>query len=267
MPLLAHLSDLHLGRSPLEEQAAARLVAALVEARVDQVVVTGDVTHRGRREELDRFRALFRPLESRLTVVPGNHDRLGDDVSSHLMAGPRVQVQLADGLWLVRLDSTGPHNRALLAAHGTLDAATMEAVAEAVAAAPRDRLVVLALHHHLLSLPEETWPERLSAHLGWPNAQELPLGRALLARLAGRCDLVLHGHRHVPCAVAAPDAARGRERPLAIYNAGSSTELLRARLFPHLDGALLGAPSWLAPGGLLLDVASPPRGLRALAGP
>lgn len=262
MPILAHLSDLHLGRSAADERAAARLVQALGEARVEHVAVTGDVTHRGRRDELERFRAIFRPLEGRLTVIPGNHDRLGDDVSAHLMAGPRVQVRLAAGLWLICVDSTGPHNRALLSAHGTLDAATLESVARAAQAAPRDRLVAVLLHHHLLALPEESWPERLSSRLGWPNALELPLGRALLARLAGRCDLVLHGHRHAPCAIAAPDASR--ERPLTIYNAGSSTDLGRARLFVHAGGALHGPPRWIAPDGVLY-AGEPPRDAHARA--
>jgi 3',5'-cyclic AMP phosphodiesterase CpdA len=238
----------------------------LVSARIEHVAVTGDVTHRGRRDELDRFRALFRPLEGRVTVIPGNHDRLGDDVSAHLMAGPRVQVRLAEGLWLIRVDSTAPHNRALLSAHGALDAATMESVARAAQDAPRDRLVVVLLHHHLLALPEESWPERLSSRLGWPNALELPLGRALLARLAGRCDLVLHGHRHAPCALAAPDASR--ERPLTIYTAGSSTELGRARLFVHARGSLCGAPRWIAPDGVSFGAESiapaPVRAARAL---
>jgi hypothetical protein len=41
----------------------------------------------------------------------------------------------------------------------------------------------------------------------------------------------------------------------------------RARLFLHQAGALLGAPTWLGPRGVLLDVASPPRGLTAAAEP
>jgi Icc protein len=101
---------------------------------------------------------------------------------------------------------------------------------------------VLLLHHHPLALPEETWLERWSERLRLPYCSELPLGRELLRRVRGRCDLVLHGHRHVPREIhlGAPG-----ERPLALYNAGSSTQLRRARLFSHADGALAGPPRWL----------------------
>ena len=78
---LAHVSDLHIGRSVESDARAVRLCQALIEARVDHVVVTGDVTHKGRRRELARFEETFAPLREagRLTVIPGNHDRLGDD--------------------------------------------------------------------------------------------------------------------------------------------------------------------------------------------
>ena len=74
---LAHLSDLHLGHGPAREAAARALVEAVQEAHVDHVVVTGDLTQRGRDEEMSLFLDIFAPLQRahRLTVVPGNHDR------------------------------------------------------------------------------------------------------------------------------------------------------------------------------------------------
>jgi hypothetical protein len=69
----------------------------------------------------------------------------------------------------------------------------------------------------------------------------VPLGGALLARLRGRCDLVLHGHRHVPS-----DFSMGAdaERPLRILNAGSTTELGRVRVLSARRGRL-GEDGWL----------------------
>ena len=84
--------------------------------------------------------------------------------------------------------------------------------------------------------------ERLSSWLGFVFTTELPRGRDLLARVRGRCDLVLHGHRHVP------RGARlfGPPRPTNVFNAGSSTELARVRVFAHNGaGHLLGGPLWL----------------------
>jgi 3',5'-cyclic-AMP phosphodiesterase len=241
---LAHLSDLHLGLGRAEEAAARALVETLQEAQVDQVVVTGDLTHRGRDEEMSLFLDVFSPLQRahRLTVVPGNHDRTSDDAGRALMGGERVLAEERPGLFLVRIDSTAEHNRKSLTSHGEVTPAMVDAVEAALLAAPAPALRVLLLHHHPLALPEETWLERWSERLRLPYCSELPLGRELLRRARGQCDLVLHGHRHVPREI---HLGTQGERPLALYNAGSSTQLRRARLFAHAEGVLQGPPRWL----------------------
>jgi Icc protein len=239
---LAHLSDLHLGRSD-EHDAEVALLADALQA-VDHTIISGDITNRGRRAEHALYERLFAPLAAagRLTIVPGNHDRLGDDLGARFHKGPRVQVHDVSGLHIVRVDSTGAHNRFLLAGHGSLDEAVLADVASAVAAAPANRLVVVTLHHHPLPLPEESFPELLATRVGLPFADELRLGHALLTRLRGACDLVLHGHRHVPRAA----TLWPRDgRPLGLYNAGCSPALGRFRIFAHANGRLLGAPGWL----------------------
>jgi 3',5'-cyclic AMP phosphodiesterase CpdA len=246
---LAHLSDLHLGRSDETDRAAAHARDAVKAGAFDHAVITGDVTNRGRRQELERFEALFGPLirRGRVSLVPGNHDRLGDDMGARLMRGGRVEIDRRDGLYLVRVDSTGPHNKFLLAGHGELDDEAMALLDDALDRAPADELVVVVLHHHPLPLPEETFPEFLSTRLGWPWAAELRRGPELLARVRGRCDLVLHGHRHVPRATAlwTEDA-----RPIGLYNAGCTTALGRFRVFQHAAGRLAGPPIWIDAGPL-----------------
>lgn len=241
---LAHLSDLHMGRSEDTRQAAARLRDALIELDVSHVVVTGDLTHRGRSAEWALFEEVFAPLIAlrRVTLVPGNHDRLGDEVARRMMPGERVQVVQQPGLHLVRVDSTGSHNRFLLAGHGALCERVIDQIDAALERVPIDSLAVVMLHHHPLPLPEETFSERLASGIGLPFASELRLGQALLTRIAGRCDLVLHGHRHVPRVQSVRLAV---SRPLGLYNAGCSTALGRFRMFRHAAGALLGPPLWL----------------------
>ncbi|QSQ24896.1 metallophosphoesterase [Pyxidicoccus parkwayensis] len=240
---LAHLSDLHLDLTPESDAAARALVGALQASGVDHVVVTGDLTHQGMSVEYRRFRELFAPLldAGRLTFIPGNHDRPGDDAGSRWMEGQKVRVVEKPGLYLVCVDSTGPHNRNYFASHGELTYAELDAVDAALAAAPRKTLAAVLVHHHVLPLPEESFPERLATLLGWPHAAELPVGPEWVTRLQGRCDVVLHGHRHVPGErVLEPEGAR----PLRIYNAGSSTDLGRFRVFRHKAGRLLGEPAW-----------------------
>lgn len=241
---LAHVSDLHLGRSPETDQRVRALCQALVARGVDAVAVTGDVTHNGRRAEVERFFAIFDPFlrHDRLLVVPGNHDRLGHDVGDRLMSGDRVQVTSWPGIHAVRFDSTGPHNRAWLSSQGALDQADIEAITAALDRAPAGALSLLLLHHHLLPYPQDSAAEWLSSMLGRAWTGELPLGRTLVERLRGRCDLILHGHRHRPGTTTVfSDSAR----PLAVFNAGASADLRHARLFIHAEGRLHAPPAWL----------------------
>src|SRR5262249_3206690 len=110
---------------------------------------------------------------------------------------------------------------------------------------PTDKLVVIAIHHHLLPLPEEHVAERLSSFFGWPFTAELERGRELLDRVRGRCGLVLHGHRHVPRGGRGPVAAGGAAERVRGFNAGRSTELGGARGFEHAGGELVCDPWWL----------------------
>lgn len=241
MRRLVHISDLHIGRDAKTDAAALALCESLVAEDVDAVLVTGDVTHRGRRAELAAFERMFAPLADRMSIVPGNHDRAGEDMAQALMPGARVQAELRDGLFVVRLDSTAPHNRRLIDSHGALTPRDIAAIDEAVASAPPGALVVLMLHHHLLPLPEDHWGERLASLLGLPNAAELRLGRDLIGRILGRCDLVLHGHRHRTGEVVCRSEGL---RSLHVLNAGSTPELGRARLIEHAAGSIV-AMSWL----------------------
>jgi 3',5'-cyclic-AMP phosphodiesterase len=241
--LIAHVSDLHIGRDAATDRAVELLAAALEDAGVSTAVVTGDVTHRGREAELARFEAAFRRLHGRgrLVVVPGNHDRLTEGAGRRFMPRARVDVVGRPGLHLVRVDTTGPHNRRLLASHGLLSQADLGAVDSALGAAPEGALTVLALHHHPLPLPPDALSERLSDLLGWPFAAELPLGAELLRRIQGRCDLVLHGHRHAPSELV---LGAGTERPLQVLNAGSTPELGRFRVVSTRAGRP-GTEGWI----------------------
>ena len=243
---LAHLSDLHFGLSASVERSASALCRTLLTAKIDHIVVSGDITHRGRRDEYARFQQIFHPLlrTGRMTVVPGNHDRLGEDVREEISGGLRVSRTLVDGLCIVRVDSTGPHNRGWLASHGDVTAEELEQIEAFLGDAPQHTLKVVTLHHHPLPLPEDTFSERVVTRLGSANGNALALGPELVSRLCGRCDLLLHGHRHTPREVTL--CLNEHPRPLRIFNAGSSTELGLVRVFPHLRGRMTADPYWIS---------------------
>lgn len=72
MTRILHLSDLHFGyeRTALVEPLLDRINAA----RADLVVVTGDLTHRGRSAQFAQAAGFLRRIEAPLIAVPGNHD-------------------------------------------------------------------------------------------------------------------------------------------------------------------------------------------------
>jgi hypothetical protein len=91
------------------------------------------------------------------------------------------------------------------------------------------------------NVPDPSPDRTLAAWLGWPNSAEVDAGRALLDLARGRCDLVLHGHRHVP-SVRRPFPSS--PRALAVVNSGSAPDLGRVRRYHH-DGARLLAMDWI----------------------
>jgi Icc protein len=235
MARLAHLSDLHLGERPEHVAAARALVRSLREECVEHIVVTGDVTHSGTIAEYELWQELFEPLlkARKVTVIPGNHDRAGDGVAELLSDELRVSVDGREGLFLVCIDSTAPHNRSTFRSHGDLCEQMLAAVDRALELAPRGWTSAVLLHHHVLPMPVEGVGEWFAERFGWPHAAELPLGRELLRRILGRVDMVLHGHKHVP----REQVLEGR-RPLRVANAGCSTVLSAYRIFEHEAGVV-----------------------------
>ncbi len=229
---LAHLSDLHLGERPEHLHSARALVRSLREGDVDHVVVTGDVTHSGAIAEYEAWLQVFEPLlrEKRVTVVPGNHDVAGDGVAALLSDGLRVSVDARDGLFMICVDSTAPHNRSTFRSHGDLCEQMLDDVDDALKLAPRGWTRAVLLHHHVLPMPVEGVGEWFAERFGWPHAAELPLGRELLRRVRGRVDLVLHGHKHVPRETVVDG--------LRVANAGCSTALGAYRVFEHDSGSV-----------------------------
>ncbi|MBD9526583.1 metallophosphoesterase [Paracoccus sp. PAR01] len=186
MTRLVHLSDLHFG---LERAALIEpLLERVNEARADLVVVTGDLTHRGRSAQFAHAAAFLRRIEAPLFAVPGNHDiplyRLDDRVMQPYL---RYRRDISENLEPVghvgRLRVQGVNSVDPMAwQRGQITAAQMRRVTDRI---EPDCINIVALHHPLQQRPEID----KALMRGAPEA-------LALFELKG-VDLVLSGHLHI----------------------------------------------------------------------
>jgi 3',5'-cyclic AMP phosphodiesterase CpdA len=244
---LAHISDLHLTRSPLGATWAAKPLAALASGlatgrwqrfvgadrriaalledldaqRVDHVLCTGDLTSVSGEEEFQEVARLLRPLIVRpafATCLPGNHDRYLASVAGRferdfapLCEGGRFPFvkDLGGGVCLVGVDSARPTS--MLDSSGLVGPAQRDALARTLTdPALRDRFVVVGLHYGLAGRGGRR--ERRSHRLR--DDREVA---AVLDRESSAVDLVVHGHIHRPFVT--------RTARRWVVNAGSATDL------------------------------------------
>ena len=185
---LLHVSDLHAGTH--EELEVEHALARLVERLEPQLVVaSGDLAHRGRRQELERAASLLRSLGPPVLAVPGNHD-LPYTPSRFVRPWAEFEqvwqtteptTSLA-GLHVVGLNSARPFRHQ----GGALGRAQLESAAERLARAENGALRVAVLHHHLIGAP-------------WRARHKRPVSRrnhVLRTLVDAGADLILAGHIH-----------------------------------------------------------------------
>ena len=231
---LAHISDLHLGRDRQTDANVARLAGALCEAGVDAVLVTGDVTHRGRRAELALFDAPA-PLptaswSSRGTSTVSARTRRAS--SCRTRGSPSRYGRACTWCGSTpRRPTTGRSS-----AHGSSRRATSpRSFPGGCGAAGHARRPHAAPPP--APAPEDHLSERLASWLGWPNAAELARGRTCSRRSQVAANLVAHGHRRrLLDRAAVRPAARSMSRTLGARRTWASLPVLL-----HADGQLLAA--------------------------
>ena len=185
---LLHLSDLHVGTR--EEPEVAQALVRLVERLEPQLVVaSGDLAHRGRRQELERAASLLRSLGPPVLAVPGNHDlphtpaRFVHPWAEFERVWQTTEpTASAPGLHVVGLNSARPFRHQ----GGALGQAQLASAAQRFAQAEEGALRVAVLHHQLIGAP-------------WRAARKRPVSRrnhVLQALVAAGADLILAGHIH-----------------------------------------------------------------------
>jgi Icc protein len=182
---IVQLSDLHCGQQFFLPHLLERAIAEVNELAPDVVVISGDLTSHGFKDEYALAREYVNGIECEsMVVIPGNHDsRNVGYVHFEELFGERNSVLRLGGVTIVAVDSSEPDLD-----NGQIGRGRYRWIEEQFSD-PAD-LRVFVLHHHLLPVPG-TGRERNIVH---------DAGDTLEALQRAGVDLVLAGHKHVPYA-------------------------------------------------------------------
>jgi 3',5'-cyclic AMP phosphodiesterase CpdA len=185
---ILHVSDLHYGTR--EDPSMEHALLALIERTEPEVVIaSGDLTHRGRRDQHEQAARFLRSLGLPLLVIPGNHDipytfpaRFTSTWDEFVRVWETTEpVYHANGVYVVGLNSVRPWRHQ----SGGLRQSQIERACRVLSEAPEGAIRVVALHHHLLGAPWRSSKKPVSRR-----------NRVLAALVDGGAELILAGHIH-----------------------------------------------------------------------
>lgn len=182
-----HLSDIHVGETGVTRDALQSILSR-IEKRAKEsasplVLVTGDLTTEGLKEEYEEFADGFSGISIPYVIIPGNHDERNYG-SSHFenFFGKRFKTYEDEAMALYAADSAEPDNDA-----GHVGRTKYREIKDFLIRA-QSKVRIFAMHHHLLPVP----------HTGREHNIVEDAGDVLGILEESKCSLVLNGHRHVP---------------------------------------------------------------------
>jgi len=181
---IAHISDLHCGSQYFVPNLLTRALVEVNDLAPDAVIVTGDLTGMGYRQEYREAREYLDSLECpNVLVVPGNHDsrNVGYVHFERLFAHRESVVELP-GVVIVGVDSTEPDLD-----YGRIGRHRYPMIQAAFDQRP-EHFKIFSLHHHLLPVPGTGRERNIVNDAG--DLLEVLIGCGV--------NLVLSGHKHVP---------------------------------------------------------------------
>lgn len=242
MKRLAHISDLHFGRT--DRALVAALALDLAEFQPDLVVVTGDLTQRARAAQFKAALSFLDGLGCPRLVVPGNHDitplwrplgRLWDPFASYRrhFSEELDSLYVDDDLLVMGLNSVHP----LRWKEGRVKPEQIAWIESSVLRYPH-RFHVVAAHHPIAEVADRPLRHRLRGARALYEAVER----------AG-VELLLTGHLHE--SYNGPAAQKvGRSRSLLLAQASTATST-RLRGHPNAYNRIL-----IAAGHVIVELRS-----------
>jgi 3',5'-cyclic AMP phosphodiesterase CpdA len=183
-----HLSDLHYGAG--DDDAIEHGAPALIERfEPELIIASGDLSHRGREDQLARASRFLHGLNRPVLAVPGNHDipytfpaRFTHSFREFERQWETTEPTYSSPtLHVVGLNSVRPWRHQ----SGGIRTAQLTGAEERLKVGPAGAFHIVVLHHHLIGAP---WRSRKK-----PVARR---NHVLGALVAGGADLILAGHIH-----------------------------------------------------------------------
>jgi 3',5'-cyclic AMP phosphodiesterase CpdA len=183
-----HLSDLHYGAG--DDGAIERGAMALVERfEPELVIASGDLSHRGRADQLARASRFLGSLGRPVLAIPGNHDIPYTFPARFTRAFREFERQWqtteptysSPTLHVIGLNSVRPWRHQ----SGGIRAKELLRAAERLRDAAAGAFQIVVLHHHMIGAP---WRSRKQ-----PVARR---NSVLAALVAAGADLIVAGHIH-----------------------------------------------------------------------
>jgi 3',5'-cyclic-AMP phosphodiesterase len=184
---IGQLSDIHVLDPRFEGQLLDAAIDELNADEPDLVVVAGDLTANGYREEFEYARERLNRLECpEVVYVPGNHDaRSVGYLHFEDLFGDRAHARTVSAregrAHVVGVDSSKPDLD-----DGEIGRELYGWIIDSFA--PPAELRIFVMHHHLVAIPGT----------GRDRNQVWDAGDTLEVLRSARVDVVLGGHRHVP---------------------------------------------------------------------
>ncbi len=182
-----HMSDIHIGEAGVKTKDLERAIRRIEEDASSSpspvLLVTGDLTTEGLREEYEGAASVLLEVGLPSIVIPGNHDErnYGSAIFEELF-GERFKTYETEHFALYAADSSEPDNDA-----GHVGRVKYNEIRDFYGRS-KGKVKVFALHHHLIPVP----------HTGREHNVVEDAGDVLGVLDSARCSLVLNGHRHVP---------------------------------------------------------------------
>jgi 3',5'-cyclic AMP phosphodiesterase CpdA len=185
---ILHVSDLHVG-TPEDARVEHALAGLVARTAPELLIASGDLTHRGRREQHEQAAAFLRGFGPPVLAVPGNHDIPYTFPARFLSPWREFErmwetvepVHASAALQVVGVNSVRPWRHQ----SGGVRDAQLGRVDERLAQAAPGALKVVVLHHQLLGSP---WRSRKR-----PVADR---SRVLGRLVDSGAELILGGHIH-----------------------------------------------------------------------